>query len=355
MDERKTNQTKGKRFSSEDVSLFCSQVALILKSAIPLSDGIGAIKESVADESAIKMIDTLEKSVLMGMPFYEALRECGRFPDYMVNMIEIGEKAGKLDQVMDSLARYYDREDQLKKNIRSAVLYPFVLVIMMSVVIFVLVVQVLPVFNQVFQDMGGSMSEAARVVLNVSSSFGIVALVILLTLIVLFVLGIIVSKTPAGGRFFSNLFNRFGSRKGLAAKVASARFASVMGMMLSSGYGVDEALKLIPNIINNPAIREKVASCAKLLDDGASFTAALSEAGIFPGVYGRMVGIGSKTGNLDTVMQQMADLYEQEVDSSINRMVAVVEPALVGVLSVVIGAILLSVMLPLMGIMSSIG
>ena len=355
MNDRNKNPKKGKRFSSEDVSLFCSQVALILKSAIPLADGIGAIKESVADDAAVKMIDALEKAVMQGIPFYEALRVCGRFPDYMVNMIEIGEKAGKLDQVMESLAKYYDREDQLKKSIRSAVLYPFVLVVMMSVVIAVLVIKVLPVFNEVFRDLGSSMSQTARVVLDVSANVGIAALVILLVLIVLFVAGVIASRTPAGSRFFGNLFDRFGSKKGLAAKVASARFASVMAMMLSSGYSVDEALKLIPNIIPNQTIRDKVARCGKLLEGGASFTAAIEEVGIFPGVYGRMVGVGNKTGNLDTVMQRMADLYEQEVDSSISRMVAVVEPVLVGILSVIIGAILLAVMLPLMGVMSSIG
>lgn len=128
-----------------------------------------------------------------------------------------------------------------------------------------------------------------------------------------------------------------------------------MSMMLSSGYSVDEAFKLIPNIITNQAVKEKVAHCAKLLGDGASFPAAIEEVGLFPCVYGRMVGIGTKTGNLDSVIQKMADLYEQEVDASVNRMVAVIEPVLVGVLSVVIGAILLSVMLPLMSVMSSIG
>lgn len=355
MDDHKKNSRRGKTFSSEDVSLFCSQVALILKSAIPLADGIGAIKESVADETAVKMIDTLEKAVMQGIPFYEALRSCGRFPDYMVNMIEIGEKAGKLDQVMESLAGYYEREDQLKKSVRSAILYPFVLVVMMLVVIAVLVIKVLPVFSDVFRDLGGSLSDTARVVLSVSANFGIAALVVLLALIVLFIAGVIVSKTQAGSRFFTGFFERFGSKKGLAAKVSSARFASVMSMMLSSGYSVDEAFKLIPNIITNQAVKEKVAHCAELLGDGASFPAAIEEVDLFPGVYGRMVGIGTKTGNLDSVMQKMADLYEQEVDASVNRMVAVIEPVLVGVLSVVIGAILLSVMLPLMGVMSSIG
>ena len=355
MDDHKKNSKRGKSFSSEDVSLFCSQVALILKSAIPLADGIGAIKESVADESAVKMIDTLEKAVVKGVPFYEALRECERFPDYMVNMIEIGEKAGKLDQVMESLAAYYEREDQLKKSVRSAVLYPFVLVVMMSVVIAVLVMKVLPVFNDVFRDLGGSLSETARAFLNISLNFGLVALLILLVLIVLFIVGVIVSKTQAGNRFFTGLFERFGSKKGLAAKISSARFASVMSMMLSSGYSVDEAFKLIPNIITNQAMKDKVLHCAELLENGAPFAATIEEVGLFPGVYGRMVGIGTKTGNLDSFMKKMADLYEQEVDTRVNRLVAIIEPVLVGVLSVVIGAILLSVMLPLMGVMSSIG
>lgn len=355
MDDRKKNQKRGKVFSSEDISLFCSQVALILKSAIPLADGIGAIKESVADETAAKMIDSLEKAVVQGIPFYEALKECGRFPDYMINMVEIGEKAGKLEPVMESLEAYYEREDQLKKSVRSAIIYPFVLVVMMSVVIAVLVVNVLPVFNNVLNDLGGSLSDTTHLLMNISSNFGIAALIILLVLIVLFVVGIISSKTKSGNQFFGKLFDRFGSKKGLAAKISSARFASVMAMMLSSGYSVDEAFKLIPNIITNQNIKEKVTRCAELMENGASMTAAIEEVRLFPGVYGRMVGIGAKTGNLDSVMEKMAGLYEEEVDASVNRLVAIIEPILVGILSVVIGAILLSVMLPLMGVMSSIG
>lgn len=356
MKENTAAKAKSKRtFSSGDVSMFCAQMALILKSAIPLQDGIAAIQENVEDPKAKGIIETIAADVGDNVPFYQALGDSGAFPSYMVNMIEIGEKAGKLDDVMEALSQYYDREDKLKKNVRSAVLYPFILVLMMSVVIAVLIIKVMPVFRQVFNDLGSEMSPFATVIMDVGMAIGKYAFVVVLVLAVLLVAVLLFAKTPKGGVTVSRWMSRFALTRKLSAKIASARFASVMSMMLSSGYSTDEALELIPKIIDNDIVVRKIEQCRSLIQQGTSFSEAINQVEMFPGVYGRMVGIGNKTGNLDTVMQKLADLYEEEVDHSIDNAVAIIEPTLVGILSVIIGAILLSVMLPLMGIMSSIG
>ena len=192
-------------------------------------------------------------------------------------------------------------------------------------------------------------------VMTVGMAIGKYAFIVILALAVILLAGFLYAKTSHGSAVFSRLFSRFFLTRKLSAKIASSRFASVMSMMLSSGYSTDEALELVPGVLSNDLVAEKIAACRKELSEGVSFAEAVDKAELFPGVYGQMVSVGSKTGNLDSVMKKLAEVYDDEVDRSISRVVSVIEPTLVGILSVVIGAILLSVMLPLMGIMSSIG
>ena len=165
----------------------------------------------------------------------------------------------------------------------------------------------------------------------------------------------IIGKTEAGSSWLAAILARFGPTRRLADKIDSARFASVMSMMLSSGYDTSEALELIPGIITGRRMIDKIDRCRKAVADGKPFPTALEQAQLFPGIYGSMVRVGTKTGNLDTVMKQLAERYSGDVDESVNKAVALIQPAMVAVLSIIIGAILLSIMLPLMGIMSSIG
>lgn len=351
----KAGVKKGKTFSFGDISLFCAQLSMLLRSSIPAGDGVAAIAEDVEDQNAKRILIQMEDKLSAGAPLYEALRDSGAFPSYMVNMVEIGEKAGKLDDVLDALSRYYEREDALKKRVKSAVVYPFILVLMMAVVIAVLVVKVLPVFNQVFENLGSEVSGSAGFVMTAGVAIGKYAFLFILLLAVVLLVFYVVTRTKKGSVSVSHMLSRFVLTRKLSKKIAAARFASVFSMLLSSGYSTDEALELIPNILDNNKIVQKVKSCRALLQEGSSFVEAVEKTALFDGVYSRMVGIGSKTGNLDTVMKKLAGLYEEEIDASIDKTVSTIEPVLVGILSVVIGAILLSVMLPLMSIMSSIG
>jgi len=351
----KGKQGKNKLLSSNDVSLFCSQVVLILKAAIPLQEGIGAISENIETAQGKELILKIKDELEQNSSLYTALSKTGAFPDYMVNMVNIGEKAGKLDSVMEALSLYYAREDKLRRRVQSAILYPLILVLMMAVVVSIMVIKALPVFNDVFLDMGGDMSATSGVVIGVGMAIGQYALVVILILAVLLITVLILSKTEKGSRRLISFVARFGPTRRLSDKIASARFASIMSMMLSSGYDTSEALELIPDIINNKNIIEKINKSRKAVDSGESFAKALEQVQMFPGIYSSMIYLGAKTGSLDTVMNNLADIYSEDVDDSINRAVSIIEPVMVAVLSVVIGGILLSVMLPLMGIMSSIG
>ena len=340
------------RLSSEDISLFCMQVALVLKSAIPLQDGLSAIAESLP-EGGGWIVKGLEERYLDTGSFSLALDEAGFFPDYMVHMVEIGEKAGKLEDVMESLGAYYDRDAQLKKQIRSAVLYPMVSVLLMAAVIAVLVIKVLPIFQTVFESLGTGMTGGT--ILKLGFGFGVGALVFLCLVILLAAATLLLSRSEKGRQFLGRVFARFGPSRNLSRKVCASRFASVLSMLLSSGYHTEEALELIPSILPDPVVAGKVKKVQDRMQGGESLADAILEEGIFPGLHARMVGIGFRTGALDEVMVKLAAIYEGETDDAIQIAVGSIEPVMVGILSIVIGAILLSVMLPLLGIMSAIG
>ncbi len=356
MNEKTTvNQSSAKPLSSSDVSLFCSQVVLLLKAGIPLQEGIGAISENIDNAKGRELISRIQTGLEESGSLYLSLNSTGAFPKYMINMVNIGEKAGKLDTVMEALSLYYDRDDKLRTRIRNALLYPLILILMMAAVISVLMIKVLPVFDAVFMDMGGDTSATASAVMYAGTAIGKTALVIILLLSAVLLIALILYKTEKGYKWISESMSNFPMTRRLSAKIASARFASVISMLLSSGYDTSEALALIPTILSNKNIIEKVHQCRKSVDTGSSFPKALGDANLFPGIYASMISIGAKTGSMDTVMSRLADIYNEDVEDSVNKAISFIEPALVAILSIIIGAILLSVMLPLMGIMSSIG
>jgi type IV pilus assembly protein PilC len=350
-----TQQKKSKLLIADDISIFCAQIALILKSGIPLDEGIVAIGENIEDKNGKAIIDEMSAFIAQKGELHLALKNAGVFPEYMVNMVRIGEKTGKLESVMESLSVYYERESNLRKRIKSAILYPSILVLMMCAVFTVLIVKVLPIFQEVFTSLGSDMSPIAISLMNFGTSLGKYAYIILLLLVVLIAVLFCYAKTSVGMQRVGRLFSKLYFTKKLSNKIAIARFASVMSMMLSSGYHTDGALELVTTIISHPIVEKKVSRCRELINNGHSFADAMNQAKLFDGIYSRMISIGVKTGSLDEVMKRLANIYNEQADDAIEKTVAFVEPTLVGMLCIIIGIILLTVMLPLMGIMSSIG
>ncbi len=341
--------------SPREISFFCSQVALILKAGIPLRDGIGAIEENTEDGDGKRIIRKLRVNLERNGSFYAALKESGAFPGYLVNMVDVGEKAGKLDNVMEALSDYYDREDKLQRRVHGALLYPLILVLMMAAVILLLLIKVLPVFNTVFLNMGSNVLSASQSVTHAGVLIGQYALAVILVLAAVMIFVLIFSRTGSGAASFLRLFPHFRPAQRLSRKIASARFASVFSLLLSSGYDITESFGLARKILSDPAMLRDIDKVQKLVDSGKPLASSMAQAGLFPGIYSGMIQLGNKTGNLDSVMHRLADLYSEDADASIDRAVSAIEPAMVAALSIIIGGILLSVMLPLMGILSSIG
>lgn len=351
---KKTEDRNRHVLPAEETATFCSQVLLILQAGIPLYDGMETLVESCEDKKGKEIFKQIASDVAETGILYKAVKNAGVFPKYMINMIHIGEESGKLEEVLKSLSIYYEREAKIRKSIKSAITYPILLIIMMAAVIALLVTKVLPIFEKVFNNMGTEVSQTGRSVMNAGLVIGNVAFIIIGIIIVAILVVYILSLCGFREKL-KNLSFKLPLLRGLSQKISSGRFASVLAMMVSSGYSLEKALELAPGIVTDKVAREKIEKCSELLNDGKSFPDALGEIKMFDGMQNRMVSVGYKAGQLDSVMNKMAKIYEEEVDDSIEKLLSFIEPTLVAMLSIIIGGILISVMLPLTSIMSSIG
>lgn len=344
-----------KQLDGPYLSSFCMEMSLCLKAGISLSEGIYMLATDETDRDLKEMLDGIYKKMDEGSSFEDALKSAECFPKYVIDMVEIGTKTGRLEDVMRALAGYYTRQEQITASIKNAVVYPFVLMFMLLLVIGVLVVKVLPIFNDVYNELGAEMSAIAVAIMNIGTAVTQYAAIILGVVVAVVVIAAIVSAIPSLSLKAVTLWNKVTAGRKVSKKISSARFASGMAMTLASGLDTDESLDMVERITENPVMLGRIKKCRELMASGELFVDAISKAEIFPSLYCRMLSIGFKTGTADSVMEEIARRSEVEVNEDIESIINKVEPTLVIIMSLIVGLILLSVMLPLMSIMTSIG
>ncbi len=344
---------KRKGLSDTEISAFCEQLGFMIKAGISLQEGLMLLGEDTQTEEGKELTGQLLESVEAGGTLAYALRESGEFPSYMVNMVEIGETSGRLDQVLESLRIYYERNEAISRSVRSAVTYPLVMIAMMVAVVLIIIVEVMPVFQGVFQQLGSEVPPFVQSVINFGAAASRYSAVIIVIVAAIVIAIIVMRNTKKGRDVMTGLTEKIFRKT--SASIASGRFASAMALMLGSGMDVDSALDMTMQVVESKRIKEKILEIKKHTDEGAGFAESIVKTGLFSGLYGKMIVVGFKTGTLDNVMERIASHYEDEANRRINSIVSAVEPTLVAIMSLIVGVILLSVMLPLMGVMSAIG
>ncbi len=338
------------------LSSLCLELSLIVRAGVPFADGFLMLRDDDNEPASAALMERLSHLCENGLTLNAAFKEAGGFPPYLLSALHVAERTGRLEASLRALSAYYDRQRALKKSVKNAVAYPSLLVFIMLAVILVLLWGVLPVFDSVYAQLGLQLSPFATFFMRLSRSvsLGVLVLAGACALFALFFLLL---------SFFPRLKNEL-SRRALAClsatntgkAVSRARFASAMTMALASGLDTDEALSLVRTMFTDAHdALKRVDACADCLREGRQFDDALYISGLLSARDSRMAGLGVKTGSIETVMSEIAERAETYAQESIDALLARIEPALVLAASVVIGGILLSVMLPLAGIMSSIG
>lgn len=339
--------------SNEELSVVCEQIALILRAGLPMHDGVEALCDNYKDTRYRESFKELNAAMTETGSLYDGFQASGVFPDYLMEMTRIGEKTGELDSVMEELSAYYDREAKTRRAIQNAVLYPILLIAMMAILIAVLIVQVFPIFEGVFKGLGMDAIAAPWMAVSIGVGKGVL---IAAGVFIVLVLGMLLFlRMDHSGRSRRFLFRTISPLGSLNQKLCAGRFASTLAMMMKSGYPLEESIELIEGLFSDPDMKKQVTECRTEMAEGVPFPQAVEKIGLFEKLHCRMIRVGFAAGQTDRVMAKLADLYEEETNDRISHLVSIIEPSLVALMSVIIGAILLAVMLPLLSIMNGMG
>ncbi len=343
------------QYSYQELSAFCLQIGLLLEAAVPLDEGLAIMAEDAGCEDEKQLLLYMAEGAELGDPFFKVLEDAGTFPLYVVRMAKLGQQSGTLDQMMKSLSDYYEKEYRLLVNVKNALTYPIMMVVMLLVVLFVLFSKVMPVFDQVYEQLGAKMSPAARSAIRLGGLFSGAAL-IAAAVIALAVFGIwAASRFGHRISLVDKMVNYVKCHSRIALAIANRRFTSVLALTLKSGMEFEKGLELAGELVDNGKVAAQVEKCGRTLETGASYYQAMKDTGLFSGFYVQMIKVGSRSGRLDAVMEEISEDFEQAADQSMDNMLARFEPTIVAVLAVSVGLVLLSVMLPLVGVLAAIG
>lgn len=341
-----------KKLNDAETAAFCGQLALILEAGLSSAEGISVMLEDTPEGAEHAVLEQIHDNILMTNSLAAAAEASGIFPAYAVRMMGIGEETGTLDTVCAALRDHYEREDAIRQSVKGAVLYPLIMTGMMIAVILVLITKVLPVFNRVFLQLGTEMTGLSGALLNLGNTLNRYMLVFAVVLVLIAAAAVLAVCTAKGRAAASNLAGKLPVGRAVKEKTAASRFAGALGLALSSGLSPDRGAELAAELTADTALKERLSKCVTSLNNGENLAAALRSTGLFSGLYARMTTVGERTGTMDKVLLQISERYLDEADRRIGGFLAVIEPTLVILLSLITGIILFSVMLPLTGILA---
>ena len=343
------------RLNNGQISNLCLELATLLHAGVSAADGLFLLAEETDHAEDREFLKGMARQLDEGMSLPETMRESGRFPDYVFGLMKVGERSGRKEALM-ALSDYYDNRSRMDRRIRDALLYPAVMLMLMLVVIVVLLVKVLPVFNDVYAALGGRLTGMAGGLLAMGRVLD--ALMPLLCAI-LAVLVVFMAAFAMCGSFREKILGWWQKRngdRGVSRQMQTARLAHALAMGLRSGLPLEEALQLAGDLQGDvSAAKARCEDCVERLEKGEDLATALKTSGVLPASACRLLSLGQKSGSSDTVMEEVARRLSEESEAALDAKVSRVEPTLVLVTSLLVGVILLSVMLPLMHIMTAIG
>lgn len=328
----------------------------MVRAGLPLDEGLALLREDESDPRVLAWLDRLCRSAGDGVPLSSALRETEAFPSYLTDMIALAEQTGNLEQTLDALSIHYERQRRLRADVSRAAAVPLALLAVMAAVVILLMTQVLPVFDRVFAQLGIRMSGLGRTLMAAGSALAGAGTGVALTLAVLAGAALIVALCPPLRTGFVRWFRRWFGGRGALGAAASARFASAMAMASASGLVMEQCVELAAGLCGGAkAVDDKLEVCRKELEDGVRPAEALAHSGLFSARDSRLLILAERTGSLPETLESIARRSEEDALARLDRAVGAIEPAIVIVTAVLTGIILLSVMLPLLSIMSTLG
>ena len=343
---------------SSAISAFCDSIAVMLAAGIQTEEAVSMLSNSAENTPFRSICEEVYAGLANHFSLSESMAQTGAFPPFAVNTVNDGEKRGKLEASLRSLSIYYDEEHRLFSKIRSSIGYPAALLIIMCIILAFTIFTIIPVFIEVYESISGSLTSGSFSFIGVAVGVGYTAFVITAILAVIAIILAIMSRNESGRMKIMKMMEKIPFTKKAMYELALSRFCSTSASFIASGSNTNEAVENALKNVDNKELTDKLEHVYQDMIDLStpmSFSDAMSKHHVFlDPVYARMLSIGTRTGSIDTVLERLSTTFFNESISKMDKTIDSIEPVLAAFLTIAVGATLISVMIPLVGIMSSI-
>jgi type IV pilus assembly protein PilC len=356
---------KGKEFSmptfgttkikTKDIAIFFRQFSVMIDAGLPLVQCLEILAGNQENPAFQKTLTGVRTTVEGGATLANAMRQYPVvFDDLTTNMIEAGETGGILDIILQRLATYVEKAVRLKAAVKSALIYPVAVVGMAVLIVGALLKWVVPIFANLFSGLGVSLPLPTRIVMGLSGFVQAFWWMFFVGGFALFFGIRQIRKHPTGRYYFDKMLLQLPVMGTLLRKIAVGRFTRTLGTLITSGVPILEGLTITAKTSGNAVLEEALMKVRKAIEEGRTIVDPLRECGVFPNMVTQMIGVGEATGAMDSMLQKIADFYEEEVDAATKDMLAMLEPVIIGLLGVSIGGIVISLYMPLFSMIAKL-
>lgn len=346
----------GSGVKKKDITVFCKQFHSILHAGVSVIDGLRMVEDQTENKNLRRSIHNVLGSVEKGDSLASALTAEGNvFPELLIHMVAAGEATGNLDIAFERITAQFEKDLKLTSMIRSAMIYPIVVLVVAIGVVMILMTTVIPNFVDTFNEMDAELPALTKMVMTVSDFItgNLLVVVSILVAVVAFIL--IGKNTETGKQITSQLSLHLPLFKTLSVKNAAAKFSLTMSTLVMSGVPIVDALDIVADVLANRVIRKAVRSCREEVMQGIPMSEPLEASGIFPPMLTHMLKIGEDTGTTESMLDKVAEFYEDEVEEATRNLTTAMEPMIIILLAVLVGGILGAVMMPMLAIYQNAG
>ena len=342
------NFTIGKKMKPRDLSVFCRQFVSILEAGVPMKEALAMLEEQTENKKLKESIAEVLLNIEKGNTLADAMRgESDVFPPMLINMVEAGESSGNLEMAFSRMAEQFEKDAKLKATIKKATVYPIVLIFAAIGVVAVMLLYVLPIFMDMFKEIDIDMPKFTLFIMGISEWAGTHVYVIVAVVLVVFAAYQVYYRTPNGRKVIDRIKMKMPLFGQLVVKSNCSRFARTASTLLAAGVPMIDCLDIVSRIVNNVHYSEAIQNAREEVMKGIPLSEPLRDAGIFPPMVYHMTGIGEETGNIEAMLNKLADYYDEEVEITTQTILAAMEPMIIVFMAVVVGALIIAYILPI--------
>lgn len=347
---------RGPKIKTAEVLIFTRQLSTIVNSGLPLLQGLDILAEQTEEPRFAKVIYSIGQEVESGGTFSESLRKFPRvFPDLYVSMVRAGEASGNLDGVLLQLADYMEATEELKRRIKSAMTYPVVAFSMIVLIAAGLIIWVVPQFAEIFNSFGKELPAPTQFLITLSAILRSFYAFMVLAAFIGFIIALrLYGETSTGRLNIDRMKLRLPVFGKLLRKVAVSRFTRTLSTLTRSGVAILAALEIVERTSGNEVFARVIRNAADSVRNGETLADPLTRSGEFPAMVTRMIGVGEKTGALETMLSKISDFYDSEVKAAVDGLTSMIEPILIMMMGLIVGGIVIALFMPILQLSSLI-